>query len=339
MVSENNDFYRRQLLDYFRCGQLTNWDKTLFFISPELVYRKNAAVISGRFRKLNWAASDGIYKQVVVKNYNGNNAIAIKISEYLKGKAGDQLLGAYVHGSVGNSEEVSYSDFDGIVILKSSCFENKEVLFRVVAALKETANVMLEMDPLQHHGWFVLSEPELADYPENYFPHELFMHAACLFGSNSLTIQLRKSGYTQEFHAGFNHLAESILSKLESKNFLENYYVFKNLLSEFMLIPAIYLQAKTGKGVFKKFSFELLHREIGDIGSIMDEISSIRNAWNYKAPEEFLRNLKAVGPYSSLKNTKSSSGNLPVELKNKFDDKMLGKMRDLVKHLKVRLLQ
>ena len=337
MASVNNDFFRKQLLDYFRGGQFTRWDKLLFLISPDLVYRYNAAAISIGFKELNKTTPDTFQKNVDVKKYSGNNKVAMKISEYLRANANDQLVGAYVHGSVGNSEEVPYSDFDGIVILKSSCFENNVALFRVVKALKETAHMMLEMDPLQHHGWFVLCEQDLPDYPENYFPHELFAHAACLFGSTCLTINLRKSGYGDKFLSGFNHLAESILSKLGSKIFLENRYGFKNFLSEFMLLPAVYFQAKTGAGVFKKFSFELLHKEPGIKSGVLDEISAVRDAWEYTAPVEFLRKLNSEGPYSSHKKTKLLSGKLPDELKNKFDDQMLGKMKDLVKDLSKRL--
>lgn len=339
MASLNNDFFRRQLLDYLRCGQLTRSDKGLFFISPELVYRKNARTIVNYFNRLNWTPPPANEKQVVIKNYNGTNEIALKISEYLNETAGDQLLGAYVHGSIGNSEEVPYSDFDGIVILKSSCFVNKEVLFRVVKALKETAHMMLKMDPLQHHGWFVLCEKDLLDYPEYYFPHELFLHAACLFGNSHLTIHLRAAGYHNEFMKGFNHLSDSILNKIGSKKFLENRYGFKNLLSEFMLLPAVYFQAKTGKGIFKKLSFELLRKEQGIMHGIMDEVSAIRETWEYKAPEEFMRKLNSEGPYSSHRRTKLISGKLPYHLTNKFDDQMLVKMKDLVKDLRGRLKQ
>jgi len=45
--------------------------------------------------------------------------------------------------------------------------------------------------------------------------------------------------------------SRGILGKLDSKSFLNNYYNFKNLLSEFMLLPAFYIQAKTGFGILK----------------------------------------------------------------------------------------
>ncbi|MEO8088488.1 MAG: hypothetical protein ABI763_16835 [Bacteroidota bacterium] len=328
-----NDKFRSHFLSYFRNGQLSKTDKLLSRISPRFVYKKNASVISDMYKHLEPAANEFSPRDISIENYTGSNPVAKKISAFLEEKAKRQLVGTYVHGSIGTSEEIPYSDFDGLVIIKNSCFQNPTDLFFLLLALKETEQMMKEMDPLQHHGWFVMNEADLENYPEHYFPHELFMHAKCLFGNTRLKIGLRTSGYRQEFEHSFQHLTGSIQRKLQSKSFLENYYVLKNLLSEFMLLPAIYHQAKTGNGIFKKFSFDMLEKEAGEKGLVMKKISAIRNSWNYTPTEQFSR----LNIFAGSSAAKADSGSIATELKNKFDDEMIGLMNDLVNDLKSNL--
>jgi hypothetical protein len=49
-----------------------------------------------------------------------------------------------------------------------------------------------------------------------------------------------------------------------------------------MLLPALFIQAKTGRGIFKKFSFEKVRTELKEKYEVMDEISLLRANWNYQ---------------------------------------------------------
>ncbi len=336
MTPANIELFRSRFLNYLKSGRLNRFDKVLSYLSPDVLYRKNAGFISASYNELKTKQS-GASVQITVSNYEGNNPVANNIADYLNIKAGDLIVGAYVHGSVGTGEEVAYSDFDGLVILNDKSLESAVELLRAVVALKETERMMLKMDPLQHHGWFVLTEADLSDYPENYFPHELFAHSKCLFGKNPLNLNIRNEVNSKAFRKSFNHLSISILNKLENKKFLENRYVFKNFLSEFMLMPAIFLQARTGKGVFKKHSFGMAEKEIGGEFSIMNEISAMRTNWSYRAPDEYIRKLNTGSALKDRRSAKKYSGSLPEEVKNKFDDKTLQRMKFLVEKFKEKL--
>ncbi|MCX6276447.1 MAG: hypothetical protein NTV09_14705 [Bacteroidetes bacterium] len=337
-LSENYSF-RSRLLNFFRSGQLSGWDKILVRISPEYVYRRNSEVISGEYKKRRTTGFGELNEVIAIEDYSGSNDVAIKIASYLQAAAGDALIGAYVHGSIATSEEISYSDFDGLVIVKNDCVISSEKLITLTAALKETERMMLEMDPLQHHGWFILTEDELADYPEYYFPHALFQYSKVLFGARTINIGLRKEGYSAEFSRSFLNLSQSVLRKLESKIFLENNYVFKNLLSEFMLLPAVFIQAKTGKGIFKKFSFDMIGKEMGEKYDVMMEISGVRQKWQFKGTELLLKMNRRMNIFSPHRYAKSLSGSVPDEVRNIFDDAMLKRMREFVMDLIGRLKQ
>jgi hypothetical protein len=262
---------------------------------------------------------------------------AKKISEFLKNRIADDFIGVYTHSSVAISEEVSYSDFDGFVILKDEILLNDNRLKNAALILKRSEKIMCEMDPLQHHGWFILTESDLKNFPEYYFPNELIRYSKCLFGQNKITIQISKEGFKEQFNKSFNNMARGILNKLDSKSFLNNYYNFKNLLSEFMLLPAFYIQAKTGFGIFKKFSFEKVKNELGEKYNVMDEISSVRSNWNYQ-PSAIYHSLKSNSNlFSRIIPSKYFSGNLPASIKNKFDDDFIQKMKNFVGDLKLRL--
>jgi hypothetical protein len=302
-----------------------------------MLFNKNAKIISNAFKKVTEEKQDFESRVVQIENYSGSNLRPKQISLYLNALIKGELVGAYVHGSVGTHEEISYSDFDGFVILKNDVLNHPEKLKKVAKVLIDSEKIMFEMDPLQHHGWFLLTEMDLNNYPESYFPHELLSYSKCLFGSTILNIQLRKSGYKNESIEAFNKLADGIISKLNSKTFLKNYYGFKNLLSEFMLLPAVFIQAKTGRGIFKKFSFEKVRTELAEKYKVMDEISLLRKNWNYQPPTFY--SFKRKNNFSFLESIPSKyfSGSLPLDLKNKFDVSFVNSMRFFVIELKSKL--
>ncbi len=333
----SNEQFRRLLVQYFKNGCLDQSDKLLSIFFPSIPFNKNAGKISEAFNKIEEPFKNFDVITHEIENYSGKNGHAKKIADFLKRKIHYDLIGAYIHGSVATSEEISYSDFDGFVILKNEVFSDVDRIKRAAKVLKLSEQIMFEMDPLQHHGWFVLTESDLKNYPEYYFPHELFYYSKCLFGENKIIIHLNKSGFKNEFHTSFNNMTQGILKKLDDRKFLKNYYSFKNLMSEFMLIPCFYLQAKTGNGIFKKFSFEKVKNELKEKYTVMDEISALRANWNYQPPSF----------YSSIKNNRSSismlfpskkfSGSLPASILNRFNDPFIQQMKDFVNELKFNL--
>ena len=326
--------FRLQVLRFFKSGMLSSGDKLAGILFEKFIVGSNAKKIAAQYASINSRTTADGKIDIAINRYKGGNLVALKIRDHLEAAAGSNLIGAYLHGSIATSEVIGYSDFDGLVIVKSECMKNPQKLAGLFTALKETEMMMLDMDPLQHHGWFVLTEADLVEYPEHYFPTVLFNHAATLFGESTLTMQLNPAGYTDYFVPSFNHLSQSILSKLETGSYLQNYYAFKNLLSEFMLLPAIYLQAKTGKGVFKKYSFSLLDKELGADYSIMNVISGLREKWNYKPPPGYLK-LRKRGKLS--KNFAARSGQLPEETLSAFRNELGQSMKKFVNQLQSRI--
>ena len=82
-----------------------------------------------------------------------------------------------VHGSVATNEVIPYSDFDGLLIVKDAFVNSKQLNQFKRASMK----LILEFDPLQHHGWFQIKQSDLQNYPQYYLPFEILEHSKLMF--------------------------------------------------------------------------------------------------------------------------------------------------------------
>jgi len=270
------------LARYFNTGQFNRHDLIVGGLSPALLFKNNAPRAITVFNNSHPHASTGKVLSYSIPIYNGSVQAVTDISNYLKSTISEFLVGAYVHGSLATGENIGYSDFDGLLILKNELFTDPSQLKNVAEHISKSYSLMIQFDPLQHHGWFVLTESDLSDFPNSYFPTVLFDHAASLLDHGT---QLKIT--TEPAQAGFSgqlkRLAHSVIGKLDSGKGMKNMYTLKGMLSEFMLLPSLYLECKTGQGVFKKYSFEQAKCEFQEHEwKIMDEVSGIRSKWHYQ---------------------------------------------------------
>ncbi len=325
----NRDDFKYNLQKYINGGCLTRTDRLIYFVSPKILFKKNAGAIQSGFKKV--SGDVGSLKEVDVKVYDGKSGFVINLINFLESNLKDQLAGAYVHGSLGTNEEIAYSDFDALVILKDEIINDKDRLAETAFLLNKARTFMFQMDPLQHHGWFVMAESDLSNYSETYFPSELFRYAKSLLKDKGLRLTLNVQ-LSEDFSAPLISLCNSVERKLKT-NLPENLYQLKNLLSEFMLLPALYVQARDKKGIYKKFSFEEAKKDFSsDSWKIMDEVSLIRKNWNVNIPEK-KKQMIASGRFFSPAHF---SPGIPDEMKlnDSFYKSMLDFTRQIRKKIK-----
>jgi hypothetical protein len=251
-----------------------------------LAYRQESAAVLRAYRAL---SHDSLIEGtagnigIAVPPYAGGNPQAQELMGELR-TLSPFLAGACAHGSIGTGEEIAYSDFDALVILRHSAFQSAATLAHVAARLGALRRLMFEFDPLQHHGWFVLTESDLTDYCEAWFPTVLFAHSRALFPDSGMRLVVRSRDSTAEYRGAFDHLCASVLRQIEAEIPLDNAYRLKGLLSEFMLLPSLYLQARDGVSVFKRKSFDLAAGDFPpQLWSAMERVSAARLAWSYEA--------------------------------------------------------
>jgi hypothetical protein len=201
---------------------------------------------------------------------------------HLKDDLEEDLFGAFLHGSIATQEEINYSDFDALVILKDDVFDDGKRVSRVGLILNRLQQIMHDFDPLQHHGWFVLTESMLKNYSNSYFPFELFNYSVSLFPQKELNFDVYSDSSKTDFKSPFLQLSNELLKKLKYGYRPQNTFALKSFLSEFMLLPSFYLQSKNNKAVYKKNSFELARKDFSEHEwIIMDQVSEIRKDWDY----------------------------------------------------------
>jgi hypothetical protein len=279
--------FHSYLVQYINIGCFSKVDYILSLINSSKLFSRNALKAIRLYEEVSVKNAESIKRTespIELKVYNGNNTFVHEMMSRLHSELNIDLFGAYVHGSLATNEEIAYSDFDALVILKDAVFENEARLLNAASKLHSLQQVMHEFDPLQHHGWFVMTESMLQDYPSLYYPVELFQHTRSLLKNQGLnfSVQIKETTH-QKFQTPFYHLSNGILNKLKKGYRAKNSFELKSLLSEFMLLPALYLQAKSHMGVYKKDSFPLAEKDFEkEAWEIMNEVSSIRTEWNYQ---------------------------------------------------------
>jgi len=282
---EAQNTFHSEITTYINGGVFSRLDLYFSVFVPRVIVSRHAEAIIQKYKRFLNEMSTGTMSELHVRidQYEGQNRHVQRMMNFLSEHLRDDLIGAYVHGSLGTYEEIAYSDFDALAILKDEVFESSERLAGAARKLNRARKIMLDFDPLEHHGWFALTEADLRYYCNSYFPAELYSHAKSLFDDKGLelTISLRESDY--ETYETFEKMADSISRKIKNRRYPENMYQLKSLLSQFMLLPALYVQAKHGRGIYKKESFAVARSDFDPAHwAIMDKVSEIRGDWNYE---------------------------------------------------------
>ncbi|MFM7217726.1 MAG: hypothetical protein ACKO1U_06885 [Bacteroidota bacterium] len=194
------------------------------------------------------------------------------------------LTTVLVHGSQADGHTTGYSDLDALVILSDEVFTDTRRLARVARQLSAARKFMFLIDPLQHHGWFVMTARDLSAYPENVLPFSALADARVLLGAEAL-------GVTQPVVDGFVYRTEAFrtMSRMTLR-LSEGYrpqtaYAAKSFLSECMMLPVLYQQARDRKGCSKKDSFSSVSVDFSpEDWSVVEELTSIRQQWEYRPP-------------------------------------------------------
>ncbi len=242
-----------------------------------IYYKASGVLTQNRERKDSKASQK---ETVHIVPYTGENAAVKSMMNYLDKNLNTDLVGAYIHGSLATGEEIAYSDFDALVIIKDEVFENKQRFIKVCRKLNASLRIMYEYDPLQHHGWFVLCESHLKNYPVTFFPPQLFPYSKSLLSSSGRQLHINFENTACDFKIPAINLITELEKKLSLRNIPENAFQLKSILSEFMLLPAFFYQAKNSKSIYKKFSFTETKKYFTEQEwVIMDTVSEIRKNW------------------------------------------------------------
>lgn len=261
-ISELNrcqDDFQRILSSYIDGSCFTNLQRLLWNPLTSASYcRRHAPDVIQSFREYNASVErtcGGDWASIDVDPYRGQNRHVADLASFLHARLDEDLIGAYVHGSLGTGEEIAYSDFDALLIFKDSIFESVEKLASIAEQVIFARTFLWNYDSLQHHSFFVLTETDLGWYPDNVFPRVLFPYAKSLLATGRrLKVRIHDERFSDA--KPLAAILDAIEKKLTTGIRPRTAFELKLLLSQVMLLPCLVLQA-LGRPVFKRQSFEL----------------------------------------------------------------------------------
>ena len=184
------------------------------------------------------------------------------------------IVGLYLHGSLASGDYIKgYSDVETLVIVKNSTIQNQAKLKQLRSALYKARYHLYQIDPLQHHGHFIIAESDLQSYPESILPLTALKHAKTLLGKNKITFHIKNSKEETKEHL------EYFLTYFKSHPATFSLYEKKFFLHGVSLLPSLYLQYKE-KPIYKKDSFKKIkkHFSKSQLEPIF-KVEKIRNNW------------------------------------------------------------
>ena len=277
--------------------------------------------------------------KIEIATYQGKNPNVIRMSRFLASRLPNDLYGAIVHGSLGTYEEINFSDFDALVIIKDAVFKSRNRLINVGHLLNLARIFMFDQDPLQHHGWFVLTEFELRHHCLAFFPIDLLKYAKSLFPETNVPLEINYRNSKSDILNSFFRITRSIKLTIFKKKF-RNMYTLKSLLSRFMLLPSLYLQLRHPEGIFKKYSFTQVRNDFSrGEWAIMDKISEIRKNWHFEmTPAMKLFLYLHINPIVFSKLQNKTAPYPPSSLKNCIPDSFFTEILDFVNLIELKAL-
>lgn len=179
----------------------------------------------------------------------------------LKNAGKNLFVRAIVHGSIATLDDVSgFSDMDLAFIVSASTLKDPEKLIHLRKLADEILMLTYTFDPFMHHGPYYLSEIDLAWYPEAMFPPMLFVYGIDLLdNSQKLEILTRPSDDVTDQQLD---MFERFFESWTSNSFvLKDSYNLEWVLGSAMLLPALYLQRRTGEFHYKRDTFPLAEKD------------------------------------------------------------------------------
>lgn len=180
------------------------------------------------------------------------------------------LQGSYADGAI-----TEYSDVDLVIFYEP--FNEK-----VLAIKQEIEEFLLSIDPLQHHGVFMIDKNTFKYYWQMDLPIEVLRKAKC-FAKKSETLNITsRIDENISSQQAVNSTLKIILDFCDSDINSIGVWRWKFFLSQIMLLPTLILGAQ-GTYIYKRESFEKMRSSFSDEAWFSMQLASeIRRNWQIK---------------------------------------------------------
>ena len=202
-----------------------------------------------------------------------------ELKEYADNKLKLYLAGFYLHGSLATKDYIKgWSDVDTLTVISKKTISNPESLLKLRNLVYHMRYFFYRIDPLQHHGSTIISEHDLENYCQTYFPVQVFRYANSFFQDDKISKFKSRDFSSESLKSLFWFVNYFRKLKFEKRLRLES-YDSKTMLHSITLFPTMYLQSR-GILTYKKFSFGIAKKDFKkEDWRVIEQVSSIRSGW------------------------------------------------------------
>lgn len=179
-----------------------------------------------------------------------------------------------VHGSYGDFTEIAYSDLDLIVILYRGVLDERKQRYELQrVAKKKIMPLIYNIDPLQHHGFFVMWDELRLMYLDDLLP-------LCVFDKSwGLKNEAYEFRVCQDETPGRSlALLDNIIHENHRLKHSCNFFHLKRYISHILILPSVWMTSQ-GYSVRKPDSFQPFMNEFPEMEAVIIKASVIRDKW------------------------------------------------------------
>lgn len=160
-----------------------------------------------------------------------------------------------VHGSMATQDGCGFSDVDIAVFVDDGAHYTQRQHEAAIVELRRLLHSAFAFDPLMHHGLMFAPATSLEHYDQGFLPIGALARARVLHGPRTLEI-CSAATPLDELASRLRASAKSLRTHILRREFFEDDYRLKHVLSGALLMPARVLAAQ-GTCVYKRDSFDL----------------------------------------------------------------------------------
>ena len=192
----------------------------------------------------------------------------------------NNIVGVYVHGSWADNTRTSFSDFDDLIII-NRCNLSYKSKRQIEQWLNSVDMKFCRLDPLQHHGHWIIYKDQLANFDESIISLVVLNNALRVCGSTlidaHININTTKFGLQNNIENTIKNI-KRYYSKYIHGNI--NIYEMKCLIGSFLIAPAFIFQIN-GNRICKRTAIESSSEFFCRESQVLIKIASIiRKEWD-----------------------------------------------------------
>ena len=219
----------------------------------------------------------------------------VELGEAVKRDIAEHVTEFMIHGSIATLDySRGWSDFDTFVIINKNTATNGRALTALRGKLLNAYSFLTAVDPLQHHGFIVCTEIDLARYYEDTMPLAVLAKAKSYLGTSTLHLNpvkhldrernilaSRAHFFREAGEVGVmkHHAYNGVHLESNYRNAENGLYQLKYLLGIGAIAPCYYRDA-IGQPAYKKDAIEQVAPLLSDPSrAFLESTTNIRNEW------------------------------------------------------------